>query len=219
MSDQLSFLSEDAPVNPSRSPDSEKDWLTRVATSRSTFLKFLMQNGPAGWYTKTSPASFQAYPTMHPIHVRRHHQWIWSSTDKKWNLKTTTIQKNFTHSDAFWPDYQNSGTGGRMSFSTLNISEFRNGAVASSLSDILESWESPLTRSQFKSRKSFQKYLLRYYLTALACRGILRRAERRGKDLPPTLQAALESVAMGLTSQKSPTPSDPGPQTNPPTAS
>ena len=32
----------------------------------------------------------------------------------------------------------------------------------------------------------------KYYLTATACKGILRRAEERGKPLPPHLQAALE---------------------------
>ena len=32
----------------------------------------------------------------------------------------------------------------------------------------------------------------KYYLTATACKGILRRAEERGKPLPPQLQAALE---------------------------
>ena len=31
----------------------------------------------------------------------------------------------------------------------------------------------------------------KYYLSAKACLGILRRAERRGKDLPETLKAVL----------------------------
>ena len=34
----------------------------------------------------------------------------------------------------------------------------------------------------------------RYYLSSTACRGILRRAEKRGKDLPPALHRALRSV-------------------------
>ena len=34
----------------------------------------------------------------------------------------------------------------------------------------------------------------RYYLSAKACQGILRRANRRGKVLPPRLQKALEQV-------------------------
>ena len=35
----------------------------------------------------------------------------------------------------------------------------------------------------------------RYFLTAKACKGILRRAEKRGKTLPALLQAALEAGA------------------------
>lgn len=35
----------------------------------------------------------------------------------------------------------------------------------------------------------------RYYLTSTACEGILRRAARRGKPLPPKLQEALERQA------------------------
>jgi len=60
-----------------------------------------------------------------------------------------------------------------------NSSEFRNGGVVSSLSEILETGIIDN----------------RYYLSARACRGILRRAEKRGKALPEHLKAALESVA------------------------
>jgi len=42
----------------------------------------------------------------------------------------------------------------------------------------------------------------RYYLSAKACQGILRRANRRGKVLPPRLQQALEQVANGGTVDK-----------------
>ncbi len=38
----------------------------------------------------------------------------------------------------------------------------------------------------------------RYYLSAKACQGILRRAEKRGKELPPMLKEALmEAVSLG----------------------
>ena len=68
----------------------------------------------------------------------------------------------------------------RGAFSTRNISECPNDAVASSLSDVLQPPE---------------EIHPKYYLSAKACRGILRRAEKRGKTLPPLLQAALEAVA------------------------
>ena len=62
-----------------------------------------------------------------------------------------------------------------------NISESHNVAVESTccLSLILQ----PQTDVQ-----------TRYYLSAKACSGILRRAQRRGKNLPTRLQQALEAV-------------------------
>ncbi len=65
-----------------------------------------------------------------------------------------------------------------------NTSVWRSGASVSSLSEILET--GPVDR--------------RYFLSAKACLGILRRAAKRGKELPPPLKAALEEVArMGST--------------------
>ena len=54
-----------------------------------------------------------------------------------------------------------------------------NGDAVCSLSDILETGDVPR----------------RYYLTAKACRGILRRADKRGKRLPHLLVRALTAVA------------------------
>lgn len=62
---------------------------------------------------------------------------------------------------------------------TLNTTAWPNDASVSSLSQILET--GPIQR--------------KYYLSALACRGILRRAEKRGKELPEPLQRALAAVA------------------------
>jgi hypothetical protein len=71
---------------------------------------------------------------------------------------------------------------------TLNTSEwnhtlvpFPNDDAVCSLSDVLETGDVPR----------------RYYLSAKACAGILRRAEKREKELPPALAAALSAVAQG----------------------
>jgi hypothetical protein len=64
-----------------------------------------------------------------------------------------------------------------------NISEWPNDAAVCSLSQVLEDSVGP-----------------RYFLSPKACAGILRRAEKRGKTLPPPLAAALEAVAGHLTS-------------------
>ena len=78
--------------------------------------------------------------------------------------------------------WQNSGMGTLGQSWTLNTSESRNAAAACSLSGILEDSGSVARR---------------YYLTPRACAGILRRAEKRGKDLPPALLQALKQVAGG----------------------
>ena len=64
--------------------------------------------------------------------------------------------------------------------STLNIGECPNVAVESFLSRILQ----PMTDVPEK-----------YYLSAKACLGILRRAQERGKELPEELRIALECQA------------------------
>ena len=185
---QSTFSWEEPPVRTSASPDSEAEWLAIVAISASNFFGLLTAFAPGGWFGRTSPASFRAPPTSRPIHVHRRHQWIWDATEQKWKLKTSTTQKSFTHSTASWPDFQNSGTGTATEFWTLSTSEWTglDGLSLSddgvcSLSDILETGAVPQ----------------RYYLSARACAGILRRAERRGRDLPPTLSRALAQAAAG----------------------
>ena len=73
-------------------------------------------------------------------------------------------------------------------FLTLSMCEWTATGVPSpsddsvcSLSDVLETGEVPR----------------RYFLSARACAGILRRAEARGKKLPAALEDALQSVARG----------------------
>lgn len=86
----------------------------------------------------------------------------------------------------------NSGMGLPTAFLTLSTSEwtaipeqFPSDEGVCSLSDILETGGVPQ----------------RFYLSPKACAGILRRAEKRGKTLPPQLQRALEAVAgLGPTS-------------------
>ncbi|MCH5186811.1 MAG: hypothetical protein J1F63_00305 [Oscillospiraceae bacterium] len=61
--------------------------------------------------------------------------------------------------------------------STLNIGESPSVARESTLSEVLEA-EVPK----------------KYYLSPKACQGIIRRAERRGKALPPLLMEALNNM-------------------------
>jgi len=74
--------------------------------------------------------------------------------------------------------WSNSGMASSGGYLTLSISECPNDGAGCSLSDILEMDVPP-----------------RYFLSPKACAGILRRAERRGKELPPSLKLALAHVA------------------------
>ena len=64
---------------------------------------------------------------------------------------------------------------------TPSTSAWRNdgGGSSCSLAEVLETGPLPM----------------RFYLSSKACAGILRRAERRGKELPPPLRRALKAVA------------------------
>ena len=70
--------------------------------------------------------------------------------------------------------------------STRSGSEWRSGAVACSLSQILETGEIDP----------------QYFLSPKACAGILRRVEKRGKTLPEALRLALLSVAEKVVGQQ-----------------
>ncbi|KWE44599.1 hypothetical protein WL76_30920 [Burkholderia ubonensis] len=64
-------------------------------------------------------------------------------------------------------------------FLTLSSSEWPSDAAVCLLSDTLETGDVPQ----------------RYFLSATACKGILNRAERRGKDLPTGLLEALRMAS------------------------
>jgi len=75
--------------------------------------------------------------------------------------------------------WKTSGMVSRTECLTLSTSEWPSDAAVCSLSDILETGDLPQ----------------RFFLSTTACRGILRRAEKRGKVLPERLRQALEAVA------------------------
>ena len=79
----------------------------------------------------------------------------------------------------YFEGWGNSGMGGPTECLTLNTLEWPSDAAVCSLSDTLETGTVPQ----------------RYFLSATACRGILRRAEKRGKELPQTLKEALTAAS------------------------
>jgi hypothetical protein len=154
--DQLTFLSEELPANPSALLDSEVDWMMTVATWPLSFLGLLNEKGPSGWFGRTSPASCH-------------------------RTEDGTLVP-------FSEGWSNAGMGSPTECLTLSISEWPKDAAVCSLSDVLETQPVPQ----------------RFFLSATACKGILRRADKRGKTLPEQLQEALLAVALAenLTEQQ-----------------
>ena len=82
------------------------------------------------------------------------------------------------------------GMGGPTGCWTLNGSDWPSAVAVCSLSDVLETNDVPA----------------KYFLSAKACAGIIRRAERRGKKLPAQLQDALTAAAQTAPDEQPTTP-------------
>ena len=80
--------------------------------------------------------------------------------------------------------WSNSGMASPGGYLTLSISEWPSAAAVCSLSEVLETDVAP-----------------KYFLSAKACSGILRRAERRGKKLPAQLERNLRAAATAEATQ------------------
>ena len=126
------------------------------------------QDTPSG---KTSPERFQA--TTEKIFGSSSKASRKSQTPRFQFLDLTTTSGT---PPEWWRDGITQLHGGHL---MLNFGECPSVAVESSLSQILEANAHP-----------------KYFLSAKACRGILRRAETRGKKLPEALKAALERQAL-----------------------
>lgn len=117
--------------------------------------------------------------------------WLAACAPDGWSGRTSPASCHRTEDGTLVPSsgaWSNSGMGSPTECWTLSTSEWTgldglslNDAGVCSLSDILETGAVPQ----------------RYFLSARACAGILRRAEKRGRDLPVALSRALAQVAAG----------------------
>ena len=92
-------------------------------------------------------------------------------------------------SDACSKPWMSAGSVFHGEFWTANLPEFQTGRLVDSEGQ-LRSAAGVSTLSEFLEQTAPPKYSL----SALACEGVIRRAERRGKPLPPMLKRALEQV-------------------------
>ena len=93
------------------------------------------------------------------------------------DFSVVTTDETLRKSSGF--SWSSAGMGFNGACLTASFSESPSVAAVCSLSDILESHVPQ-----------------RFFLSPRAAQGILRRAKKRGRELPPRLQAALESLAM-----------------------
>jgi hypothetical protein len=161
------FSLEAPPARDFPSPDSERDWLTTVLTSPSAMFDWLSGGSLDGSSGKMFPEpSAQTKDRTLAVFSPDSPEWTFpfrkaaGRTAASWSvLPVTTVSPG--------------------ACLTRSMPEYHSAAVASSLSDILETGDVPQ----------------RYYLSAKACAGILRRAAKRGKTLPTMLLRALQQVA------------------------
>jgi len=116
----------------------------------------------------TSPLNFSALLTEH--------------APAGWFGRTSPASCHQTEDGTLVPysgAWSNSGMASPTESLTLSTLEWPSAAAVCSLSDTLETGAVPL----------------RFFLSDTACKGILRRAEKRGKELPEQLKKALEQVA------------------------
>lgn len=191
---QLSMFSAvDSPAKIYQWPANARAWLESGQGYGSSFYALLTSIARDGLSSRTCPAFFPAAAVLSAV------KWSGTSeptasgeagTSKEKAPNTLERALRATQdtdylrriadviSQSSSPDWSNSGIASRGGFLTLNFTEWPNDAGVCSLSEVLET-DVP------------QKF----FLSPAACRGILRRAAKRGRELPPALRAALQNTA------------------------
>jgi len=161
---QLALFAADFHVKTSRLLDAVRDWMESEAGFGLSSFELYRNLRQSGLPLKMS---LVCYP--HTLEKTR--QAIYTGeTDGK-------PQKQVTYPSSF-KGWQNAGIGGPTGCLTLSIGEFPSDADVCSLSQVLETGPVPH----------------KYYLSPKAARGILRRADKRGRKLPEVLRRALMQV-------------------------
>jgi hypothetical protein len=142
-----------------------------------------------------SPDSGKAWMTRAVRSCSSTLPWLAELGPDGWSGRTSPVSCRPTTDGRLVPcsgGWQNSGMGSPTGFLTLSTSAFPSDGSACSLSAVLETGDVPL----------------RFYLSARACRGILRRAAKRGRVLPSALSEALHLAAAGDSAPMKPLPAN-----------
>ena len=208
---QMSMFSvEDHPVRTGRWLDVVRDWLAAGVVSSSTSQASLIRSLPVGFSSRTSlvfslPARVQA--AQHAAQRTQRTSRKASAQPPSRGTRDGTSPSSSTSSPASTPESPPEGGAARVS--ALDPSELPSGVCLT-----LASSESPSgVEGSYSARltdilEPVGSVASKYYLSPTACQGILRRAHKRGKTLPPALETALQLVA----SRTSPGLSEPPPE-------
>lgn len=142
-------------------------------------LSFFVAAHPAN--RSASPDCAEAWPTSAETWPLSFYAWLTDSAPAGWFGRTSPASVHPAEDGTLAPSsggWANSGMGGPIGALMLSTPVWHSDASVCSLSDILETGDLPQ----------------RYYLSPRACAGILRRAAKRGKELPPQLREALQAV-------------------------
>ncbi len=158
----------------------------KASTAQSTFSWAELPASPSP--SQDSEEAWQTTVATWPSNI---FGWLSACGPGGWFGRTSPASCHRTEDGTLEPSsgaWSNSGMGSPTECWTLSTSEWTgldglslNDGGVCSLSDILETGAVPQ----------------RYFLSARACAGILRRAEKRGRDLPVALSRALAQVAAG----------------------
>lgn len=188
----LTSSSEDSPVKTFRWLDDALAFLESEADCFSSSCESLLSSLPVAFSSKTWLDCYPAADVHSAASWPIDYESTLSESEKatRWqeiaDAASAASGKSYTKliqdaiSASSSPRWRSWVLGSPCAYLTLNGSAFHSGASASSLLDILE----PASEVPAK-----------YYLSAKACRGILRRAAKRGRDLPPVLREALQMAA------------------------
>lgn len=159
---------EEAPARTSQWLESVQDWVENAVDCSTNSAESLMRSLPTGFVGRTSLA------LSHPTEDTTSLPYSQDSQDTPLPFPSVDGEPEGCVSGH---DELRSGV-----CLTLRTSESHSGAVACSLSQVLEPWHDEL---------------LKFCLSPKAASGILRRAANRGRTLPPRLVDALRHLAGG----------------------
>lgn len=194
----LGLLLEERPAKGSASPASAKDSKTTGQTSASTSAGSPTNSTRKSSSGRTSPELFQCETTHSAVLSRK----LSGSTPPSYTLTPPPLPDGGSAGASgdsrsgptrVWLLDPNEPPAGE--FSIANFLAWPNDASVCSLSQILLNSQDAWVRQNFKSESDFMEWLRQYFLSPKCCAGILRRAEKRGKKLPPLLVQALQAVA------------------------